>query len=148
MANGNRYIDQNRYIIGGNIMKLRKRIAAFGAALVMAVSMMSIGASAYTPVVNWDVKLAPGLPTSAGDPLDVCTFYSYGGGYRTKCASISGSNDRYVKVTHSGGSSYNITTTGLSNIVYVYPMTQYVTFNIEAKGSRLCYAYGSVGYNT
>lgn len=29
-------------------MKLRKRIAAFGAAVVMAVSMMSIGAGAYS----------------------------------------------------------------------------------------------------
>ena len=35
-------------------MKLRKRIAALGAAMVMAVSMMSIGASAATSV-NWQV---------------------------------------------------------------------------------------------
>ena len=63
MANGNRYIDQNRHIIGGNIMKLRKRIAALGAAIVMAVSMMSIGASASDPS-NWNVQAGLYRPTS------------------------------------------------------------------------------------
>lgn len=45
-------------------MKLRKRIAAFGAAMTMAVSMMSIGASAYTSTQNWGVRYLPSAPTS------------------------------------------------------------------------------------
>lgn len=47
-------------------MKLRKRIAAFGAAMVMAVSMMSIGASAY--ITNYPNQFTlihtDGAPTS------------------------------------------------------------------------------------
>ena len=85
MANGNRYIDQNRHIIGGNIMKLRKRIAALGAAMVMAVSMMSIGASAsngdswnvqggsYRPYSSWkdtDSGYVTGLSPSTDTGLD------------------------------------------------------------------------------
>lgn len=37
-------------------MKLRKRIVALGAAMTMAVSMMSIGASAYKSKTNWRVS--------------------------------------------------------------------------------------------
>lgn len=40
-------------MIGEIIMKLRKRIAAFGAAMVMAVSMMSIVASADDYSSTW-----------------------------------------------------------------------------------------------
>lgn len=45
-------------------MKLRKRIAALGAAMTMAVSMMSIGASAYTSTQSWGVRYWPSAPTS------------------------------------------------------------------------------------
>ena len=45
-------------------MKLRKRIAAFGAAMVMAVSMMSIGASASVTYF-WSIyKASPYQPES------------------------------------------------------------------------------------
>lgn len=48
-------------------MKLTKRIAAIGAAMVMAVSMMSIGAGAYQISEGWRLNYAsaPGMPTSA-----------------------------------------------------------------------------------
>lgn len=45
-------------------MKLRKRIAALGAAMTMAVSMMSIGASAYSSTQSWGVRYMPSAPTS------------------------------------------------------------------------------------
>ena len=64
MANDKRYINQNRHIIGENIMKLRKRIAAMGAAMVMAVSMMSIGASASAPYTgNFSLIYGESMPT-------------------------------------------------------------------------------------
>lgn len=44
-------------------MKLRKRIAALGAAMTMAVSMMSIGASA-SKADDWFVHAQYALPTS------------------------------------------------------------------------------------
>lgn len=128
-------------------MKLRKRIATFGAAMVMAVSMMSIGVSAYYPCQNWDVKLGPGLPTSIGVPKCTRSFKAYAGGYKTYCSSISGSNDRKVTVSPGLGTQYDITTTGYSVTTTSFPMTEYVIFVFRAKGSVTCYANGSVGYD-
>ena len=47
-------------------MKIAKRIAAIGAAMVMAVSMMSVGASAATINKGWLLRrvTTPGAPTS------------------------------------------------------------------------------------
>ena len=50
-------------------MKLRKRIAAFGAAMVMAVSMMSIEASASVPSY-WSVHGGSDRPHSSWKPND------------------------------------------------------------------------------
>lgn len=47
--------------------KLTKRLAAIGAAMTMAVSMMSIGASAYQVSEGWYLNYAsaPGMPSSS-----------------------------------------------------------------------------------
>lgn len=57
-------------------MKLRKRIAALGAAMTMAVSMMSIVASAEQK--SWNVHYNTSLPTSANRYLDKQMFYYNG----------------------------------------------------------------------
>lgn len=57
-------------------MKLRKRIAALGAAMTMAVSMMNIGASAEEK--SWNVHYNTSLPTSANHFLDKNSFYYNG----------------------------------------------------------------------
>lgn len=48
-------------------MKFTKRIFAMGTAMIMAISMMSIGASAYKVEDSWSLRRikAPGAPTSA-----------------------------------------------------------------------------------
>ena len=53
-------------------MKLRKRMAAIGAAMVMAVSMMSVLASASTPY-GWELKKTYYQPTGSVS----CTGYVY-----------------------------------------------------------------------
>lgn len=53
-------------------MKLRKRIAAMGAAMVMAVNMMSVGASASTPYY-WTLDKQYNQPISTV----TCTGYVY-----------------------------------------------------------------------
>ncbi len=47
--------------------KLTKRLAAIGAAMVMAVSMMSVGANAYQVSEGWYLNYAsaPGMPSSS-----------------------------------------------------------------------------------
>ena len=45
-------------------MKLRKRMAAIGAAMVMAVSMLSVVASASTPY-SWELKKTYNQPTGS-----------------------------------------------------------------------------------
>lgn len=131
-------------------MKLRKRIAALGAAMVMAVSMMSIGAGAYTSQDSWRIrKVSYYIPGSEGGPTDQCTIYKFGGGYKTYCQSIYGSNDRYVQVKPGISSSYNITTTGESSIIYAQGGSgTTITFVFTGKStSNYCIADGTVGYN-
>lgn len=109
-------------------MKLRKRIAAFGAAMVMAVSMMSIGASATDTISkNWLVRrvIGTGVPGSltitecknlyqspyTGSSLYLLsdTCLSFSSGYTS-----SGQRD---KVTYVG---YYGDTTGNYNYGYIF----------------------------
>ena len=72
-----------------------------------------------------------------------CTIDKFGGGYQTYCSSISGSNDRSVKVTPSG---INITTTGYSRVVYTTSSNLSITFTFTGVGNKIV-ANGTIGYN-
>lgn len=98
MANDKRYIDQNRHIIGGNIMKLRKRIAALGAAMVMAVSMMSIGASAD----SWHLNSNPSGPSSESVFNQTKYFFPSGG----KIYGVNESCTYYYSSSGNGNVGY------------------------------------------
>ena len=100
MANDKRYINQNRHIIGGNTMKLRKRLTAIGATLVMAVSMMSIGASAD----NWSLYSNPNGPYSENVFNQQKTFYPGGGtihGVNESCSYYYSNSDSYGNVGYA-----------------------------------------------
>lgn len=74
-------------------MKLRKRIAAMGAAMVMAVSMMSVGASAANSG-SWNVvyKNQPGAPSTNNGNITTTrtiTYSVYGAKACVDGASVS-----------------------------------------------------------
>lgn len=68
-------------------MKLGKRIAALGAAMVMAVSMMSIGSSAYNTSEPWTARWInqPNIPSSLQTySVKTIAYSTYGAiAYRT-----------------------------------------------------------------
>lgn len=129
------------------MVKMRKRIAAIAAAAVMGVSMVSgtcMSANAASSSDSWSVYYAYGAPGNV-NPVAYCTIYSYGGGYKSNCKSISGSNDRKVNVTASG-INYNITSTGYS-AVHKHSSSyskNTITFKFLASGSRTCSANGTI----
>ena len=129
--------------------KVLKKITAVALSAVIASCAFGVGVSAYEAVGDWNINFMnhapanqPGLTPSCQSEIPV-----YGGGYQTYCASISGSNDRYVKVTAEGISDFRITTTGYSNVVRCVPSGYTITFNFYGIGGTSCVANGTVGYN-
>lgn len=79
-------------------MKLRKRIVAMFTAMMMAVSMMSIGASAYPDTSNWPsfhVHYANYAPSSENVTSQTLTTHYYGG-YLTITTSGQVTVDTYI----------------------------------------------------
>lgn len=127
-------------------MKMFKKITAAATALVMAVGVMSFGASAYVADKDWEVSRVSGNANMTYN--DTRTIAVFGKGYQTDCESISGSNNRLVHVTSGTRIDYNITTTGLSAVYPNYVIgSNSITFNFEAVGSGYCKAKGTIGYN-
>lgn len=127
--------------------KIGKKIAAIGAAVMMAVSMMSVSASAvYTSKSSWSASYVYGNANMCYNGS--ATIHAYGGGYKTYCSSIGGSNNRYirVKLENSAAIDYNITTTGYSSTHYYNPGGEYVTFKFIPNGTTMCKASGTIGY--
>lgn len=124
---------------------LKKVMASFMAVSAMAVGMVSMNASATSSSDTWDVYYAYGAPNNV-NPTDYCTIYTYGGGYKTYCESITGSNNRKVNVT-APGINYDITTQGYSDIHHHASgyTDNTIEFKFYATGSSTCDANGSVG---
>lgn len=76
-------------------MKLKKRIAALSASLVLAVSMMSIGASAYSTPGTFNVHYMNNVPTSATQPTE------------TNYASVPTSRDYMIVYCNGADASSN-----------------------------------------
>lgn len=114
-------------------MKLKKRIAAIGAAMVMAVSMMSIGASAYG-TATFSNKLAHSdsynhITTTSNYSID----YAYGV-WTTSIASVSG----YSK----GTPKFKVETGSYSDYVDVYYTNQLYSFDSSmCRGKKTYYGY-------
>ncbi len=121
-----------------------KLTAAVMAVATLAVGSVGMSASAYTSKSSWDVYYVYGAPGNV-NPTAYCTIYTYGGGYKTYCSSITGSNNRKVNVT-APGINYDITTTGYSGTKYSSATGDNVTFKFYATGSSTCDANGTVGY--
>lgn len=99
-------------------MKLKKRIAAMGAAVVMAVSMMSIGASAYnvseTGLANFEwyktsAMIKNNSNTSRYMETHINVYRDNTGEYvTTLSATAAGGYGTYAKKTNNySASSYN-----------------------------------------
>jgi len=130
-------------------MDFRKLTASLVAVTTLAVSMVGINANAasgndYTSQRSWDILVVPEAPALPSQHRTyTCTIPAYSGGYRTNCSSISGSNDRSVKVS-SSVMNYSITTTGLS-AVYTSSIGGTISVKFEGQGSKIV-ANGTVGY--
>ena len=124
--------------------KTKKILAGLMAAASLVVGISGMSASAYTPQKNWNILVTPEAPGNPGQHRTyTCTIDKFGGGYQTYCSSISGSNDRSVKVTPSG---INITTTGYSRVVYTTSSNLSITFTFTGVGNKIV-ANGTIGYN-
>ncbi len=117
------------------------------AAMTASILCMNVGAVVYNDVEPWRIKYRTGAPTT-GDlkSCDQCTIVSYGGGYRTYCYTISGANDRYVKVSAPGIGEFIITTTGYS-LDKPNPIGagNDITFTFFGHATGECNANGKVG---
>ena len=99
-------------------MKLRKRIAAFGAAMVMAVSMMSIGASASVPD-TWNVHGGSNRPYSSWKETD--------SGYVTG-----------LKPSTDNGLDFHVTSyTSPTGLAYAIGSSPYCTGTVVLNGNNL-----------
>lgn len=88
-------------------MKLKKRIAAMGAAVMMAVSMMSVNANAQTEKKNWTASHANyyGAPSSASIVGHV-SMHATTEKYTGYVSSMTNLSNRRVRISTS--SSHNI----------------------------------------
>lgn len=119
-------------------MKLGKRIAALGAAMVMGVSMMSIGASAYTSTQNWGVRYLPSAPTSVNvyscDNMFASSSTIYN--FQENCTSRE-NNANYsgdVSIVYYAG--YRLNNDGTrskitSNFKWIYKDTNFKTISLN-----------------
>lgn len=124
--------------------KTKKILASLMAVASLVVGISGMSASAYTSKSSWNILVTPDAPQNPGQHRTYsCTIHTYGGGYQTYCSSISGSNDRSVKVTPSG---INITTTGYSRVVYTTSSNLSITFTFTGVGNKIV-ANGTIGYN-
>ena len=120
-------------------MKLRKRIAAFGAAMVMAVSMMSIGASADEYTVNWQtLYYGVGVPSYLCNTLSSATVKARTNGSTFNVnISINKTGNAYVHAYGYGANnSQNIYSSGSYQIYYsssVLSKGQYAYFELSLK---------------
>ena len=118
-------------------MKLRKRIAAFGAALVMAVSMMSIGASADDYTVYWQTLFyGVGVPSYLCNTLSSATVKARTNGSTFNVnISINKTGNAYVYAHGYGANnSPNISSSGTYPIHYsssVLLKGQYAYFELS-----------------
>lgn len=124
--------------------KTKKVLASLMAVATLVVGISGMSASAYTAQKYWNILVTPDAPQNPGQHrTDTCSLNKFSGGYQTYCSSISGSNDRSVKVTPSG---INITTTGYSAVVYPTSSNLNITFTFTGVGKNIV-ANGSIGYN-
>lgn len=114
----------------------------------VAVGMTGLSANAYQSKGDWSVYYVKGAPGSTGlNPSCTVQMYTYGGGYQSDCDSITGSNDRYVQVTESGMSTYNITAEGTSAKKTSTTTGTYITFKfLGCSSTSTCKANGTMGY--
>ncbi len=127
---------------------VRKILSGLMAVVMSAGALcMNVTAEYYPPIDNWRIKYRPGAP-STGDLQsgDICVIAIYGNGYKTHCSSISGSNNRYVKVSATGIREFIITTTGYSDIIpHPNIHRNSIEFTFLGHGSSECNASGRVG---
>lgn len=104
--------------------KLTKNLAAIGAAMMMAVSVMSIGASAY----SWDLSYAPAPGQPSYIPVEDSYISSYHTTQQSKtrcksiCSSFSSTEDPYGDIAYVKYKIkiYNSSKTLLSESSYHY----------------------------
>lgn len=157
-------------------MKLFKKIAAMGAAVVMAVSMMSVGASAASsPDYSWSIGsyTAPGMPSNTPAYTQVSRKYENTFGatmyyFTSKCTSYSSGEDSngrtaYVRYwcyvtkldgTVTGGTSskyhYQVSSSGTKsniNTAFKYGTYAYVKYVVNKNSDENIVASMSGIYN-
>lgn len=99
--------------------KLTKRLAAIGAAMTMAVSMMSMGASAYTSEQAWGVRYYPTAPTSVNVTSQDLHFSSNGtiSSFYENCTTATNSSNSYGQVSYVTYKGYKLYNSGYKSAV-------------------------------
>lgn len=126
---------------------LRKTAAAITAVVTAAMGMISMSAFAYQSKGDWSVYSVKGAPNGGPNPTSSVSMYTYGNYYQTDCTSISGSNDREVRVSVDGNTVYTIRDEGKSAQIRVTTEGNRITFTFTGYSkTSTCQASGSVGY--
>lgn len=126
--------------------KVKGFVAAVAAVVIQLGAIGGSTASAYSSKGSWSTRYVHGAPNSPTSYTGSVTMYTYGGGYQTYCASLTGSNDRYVTVSASGMVSYNITSTGYSVPKSISTSSNQVTMHFSAHSGGNATANGTAGY--
>lgn len=119
-------------------MKLRKRIVAMGAAMIMAVSMMSIGASAY------NLHYSQGAPTSD----NVLSQNSYTGNYFGTVSHVYVHSQNFSRLLSGGYLYAKNVNSGNGTSITAGNTTYTINTNVYLSGAMIHNYYELRNYTT